>query len=186
MEFDSDKVISKELQFGSSSNSLFLVIVDLNKGKDTKTILSDLNQCYSNENKDEEVSVNVRRLLGEINLDITQRAIDAIGNGQIEIVGKLMNEAQALFRKYAIPASPLQLKSEWLYKLLSFAKLSPHIFGGKGVGSQGDGACQLLCKSAKDQEIVCDIIENEFKGIFDIFCQFKTVIIKTKECSALN
>eukprot|EP01084_Bolivina_argentea_P192216 330026_1 len=165
MEFDKDNVISKELQFGSTSSSLYLVIVDLNKGKDTKTILSDLNKCYSKEKQNDNISINVRKLLGEKNLDITSRAIEAIAHGNIDIVGKLMTEAQELFRKYAAPASPIQLKSEWLYKLLSFNKISKYIYGGKGVGSQGDGACQLLCKSATDQNIVCNIIENEFKGM---------------------
>lgn len=162
MEFDNDYVKSKELQIKSS---LYLIIIDLNKSKDTKTILSDLNKCYlstNNSKEDDEMSKNVRKLFGEINLDITQRAIEAIKNGEIEIVGKLMNEAQELFKKYAKPASPKQLSSPWLYKLLSFNKIQPFIYGGKGVGSQGDGSAQLLCKSQSDQEKVKQIIEDEF------------------------
>lgn len=162
MEFDNDYVKSKELKIKSS---LYLVIVDLNKSKDTKTILSDLNKCYlstSINNKDDKLSANVRKLFGEINLDITKRAIEAIRDGKIDIVGKLMNEAQEKFLKFAKPASPKQLSSPWLYKLLSFDKLQNHIYGGKGVGSQGDGSAQLLCKTQQDQDIVCNIIEKEF------------------------
>eukprot|EP01083_Nonionella_stella_P024678 68049_1 len=163
MEFDEDDVKSRELQFGSHSHSLYLVIVDLNKSKDTQKILSDLNKCY-NEARDSEISANVRTLLGDINLDITERAMLAIKKGEIHMVGQLMNEAQALFLKYAQPACPQELTSQWLYKVLQCDKIQPHIYGGKGVGSQGDGSAQLLCKSQTDQDAVCSIIEEEFKS----------------------
>jgi len=176
MEFDQDFVNSTELQFGGNTrSSLYLVIVDLNKSKDTKTILADLNRCYGHDDSNgngngdqvvdveqEKIAKNVKQLLGEINLDITQRAITAIRTGQIDVVGKLMNEAQDKFRKYAQPASPQQLSSPWLYKILAFDKIQKHIFGGKGVGSQGDGSAQLLCKTKQDQDTVCSLIEKEF------------------------
>ena len=48
-----------------------------------------------------------------------------------------MNEAQHNLCKFAKPASPKQLSSPWLYKVLSFDKLPKHITGEKGVGLQG-------------------------------------------------
>jgi hypothetical protein len=33
----------------------------------------------------------------------------------------------------------------------------PHIWGGKGVGSQGDGTAQILARSADDQQAVIEI-----------------------------
>ena len=155
MEFDSDHVTSKELAI---SKSLYLVIVDLNKSKDTKTILSDLNKCFAAEKliktSTDTLAANCRKLFGEINLDITARAMEAIRKGEIEMVGQLMNEAQELFLKYAKPASPEQLESKWLYTLLKCDKIQKYIYGGKGVGSQGDGSAQLLCKSQQDQDMV--------------------------------
>ncbi len=36
-----------------------------------------------------------------------------------------------------------------------------HIWGGKGVGSQGDGAAQFIARSKDDQERVCAMLEME-------------------------
>ena len=33
------------------------------------------------------------------------------------------------------------------------------------MGSQGDGSAQLLCRSKKDQDEVCRLIESEFEGM---------------------
>lgn len=136
MEFDGDRMTSRELVFGPNASSLYLVIIDLNKAKNTKIILSDLNQCFAADkliDSKDAMSLGVRRLFGDLNLDITSRAMEAIKNGDLETVGRLMNEAQAAFRKFAVPASPEQLKSEWLYKVLSTESIQKHIYGGKGI-----------------------------------------------------
>jgi galactokinase len=47
--------------------------------------------------------------------------------------------------------------------VLQFEKLRLRIFGGKGVGSQGDGTAEILAKSAADQEMVIKIVEKDLK-----------------------
>ena len=54
-------------------------------------------------------------------------------------------EAQQAFDAHATPMCPAQLTAPNLHRVLSYAPLQSHIWGGKGVGSQGDGTCQLLC-----------------------------------------
>src|SRR5690606_4860381 len=39
--------------------------------------------------------------------------------------------------------------------------LKPHIYGGKGVGSQGDGSAQFIARSAADQKAVMEILERD-------------------------
>jgi hypothetical protein len=39
--------------------------------------------------------------------------------------------------------------------------LKPHIWGGKGVSSQGDGTAQFLARSDADQQAVLDILERD-------------------------
>jgi galactokinase len=39
--------------------------------------------------------------------------------------------------------------------------LKPHIWGGKGVGSQGDGTAQLIARSSADQQAVVEIVERD-------------------------
>jgi hypothetical protein len=47
--------------------------------------------------------------------------------------------------------------------VLQYAPLQKHIWGGKGVGSQGDGTAQFLCKDETAQGTVCDILEGEMQ-----------------------
>lgn len=55
-----------------------------------------------------------------------------------------MQEAQLFFDRYATPACPEELTTPVLNKVLEYEPLKPHIWGGKGVGSQGDGTAQFL------------------------------------------
>jgi UTP--glucose-1-phosphate uridylyltransferase len=45
--------------------------------------------------------------------------------------------------------------------VIHFEPLQRHIWGGKGVGSQGDGTAQFITRSAADQQAVIDIIERD-------------------------
>jgi len=45
--------------------------------------------------------------------------------------------------------------------VLNYEPLKPHIWGGKGVGSQGDGTAQFLARSEADQHAVVEIIERD-------------------------
>ena len=62
-----------------------------------------------------------------------------------------------------MPICPSQLTAPNLHKILECKALRPHIWGAKGVGSQGDGCAQLLCRSVADMERVTAIVEREFK-----------------------
>jgi galactokinase len=75
-------------------------------------------------------------------------------------LGRVMNEAQGLFDSHLGPLCD-ELKAPLLHRCLAHASLQPHIYGGKGVGSQGDGSAQLLCRSPEDQMAVMLIITGE-------------------------
>ena len=72
-----------------------------------------------------------------------------------------MKEAQALFDRYAAPACPEELTAPVLHKVLSHPAVQPHIWGGKGVGSQGDGTAQFVARSVADQQAVVEILERD-------------------------
>jgi len=103
----------------------------------------------------------VQDLLGETNKRIVQSAMAALAAGDMKRVGELMIEAQAAFDKHAMPMCPSQLTAPNLHKVLAHAPLNAHIWGGKGVGSQGDGCAQLLCRSEADVEHVMRIVETD-------------------------
>jgi galactokinase len=144
----------------NTPQDLFFVIVDLGEAKNTQEILHKLNECYPFATT--EVQVNVQKYLGEISYQITQAAIDALQKGDAEQIGFLMKQAQAEFDKHLIPACPQQLTAFVLRQLLNYQPIQPYIYGGKGVGSQGDGTAQLIVKDKKSQQKVIEIIEYNF------------------------
>ncbi|NMG06863.1 GHMP kinase [Brasilonema sp. UFV-L1] len=153
---------------------LFFVIVDLGASKNTQKILSQLNECYPFATN--EVQANVQKYLGFISYQITQAAIDALQRGDAEQIGILMKQAQAEFDKYLMPVCPEELTAPVLHQLLKYEQIQPYIFGGKGVGSQGDGTAQFIVKNEESQQKVIEIIESSFP---QMQC-FKLTIYATK------
>ncbi len=158
MTFDGDRVDVQEL---SVPQDMYLVIVDLGAGKDTRLILNQLNHCYPF--AESELEKNVQHYLGTLSAQITQEAYQALRDGDSEAVGKLMTLAQTEFDKHLIPACPSQLTAPVLHKVLSYEPIQPYIWGGKGVGSQGDGSAQFIAKDEDSQQKVIEIIERDLK-----------------------
>ncbi|MBP7689502.1 MAG: NTP transferase domain-containing protein [Thermoflexales bacterium] len=156
MAYDGDLLDTQELQVNSE---LYFVIVDLHAKKDTMEILNKLNRCYPF--AETEIERGVQELLGPINKRIVHQALDALKAGDAPKLGALMVEAQAFFDRYATPACPEELTSPVLHKVLAYEPLKPHVWGGKGVGSQGDGTAQFLARSEADQQAVIEIIERD-------------------------
>jgi len=158
MTFDGDRLDTTELHV---NRDLHFVIVDLHARKDTMEILSRLNHCYPF--AENEIERGVQELFGPINQRTVFQAMEALRASDGERLGALMVEAQAFFDRYAAPACPEELTSPVLHRVLNYAPLKPHIWGGKGVGSQGDGTAQLLTRSEADQQAVIEIIERDLK-----------------------
>ena len=158
MTFDGDRLDVQEL---SVTKTLYYVIVDLKAFKDTKEILAKLNQCYPFAG--DETQRSVQQYLGPINADIARRATEAIHDGDIETLGRLMTEAQEEFDKHLQPACPSQLTAPVLHQVLNYEPIQPYILGGKGVGSQGDGTAQFLARDADAQAKIIEIIERDLK-----------------------
>eukprot|EP00039_Didymoeca_costata_P019668 m.338459 g.338459 ORF g.338459 m.338459 type:complete len:662 (-) comp18425_c0_seq1:111-2096(-) len=157
MKYDGEFLDVDELTM--SSTPLHYVLVDLQGSKSTTEILKGLQEGFPVARTD--IHKGVHDLLGPINKDITERACKLLAVGDAEGLGKLMFEAQAAFDKYAQPACPSQLTMPLLHKVMTHPKLLPLVYGIKGVGSQGDGTGQLLCKNAKAQEEVQKILQDE-------------------------
>ena len=156
MVFDGERIDVKEL---SVPNDLHFVIVDLGAEKDTREILRSLNRAYPF--ADDELQQGVQEYLGPVNARIAREAAVALERGDAEAVGQLMKEAQAEFDKYLGPACPSQLTAPVLHKVLAHEPLQPHVLGGKGVGSQGDGTAQFIVSNEAAQSRVIEIIERD-------------------------
>jgi UTP-glucose-1-phosphate uridylyltransferase/mevalonate kinase len=158
MTFDGDRIDVAEL---NTAKDLHFVIVDLKAGKDTKEILGKLNQAYPF--ADNDVQKNVQNYLGPVNRRITEEAVKAIQKGDAGTVGSLMTEAQAEFDRNLQPACPSQLTAPVLHSVLEDPALKPYIHGGKGVGSQGDGSAQFICRDEESRDALVALIEDRLK-----------------------
>jgi UTP-glucose-1-phosphate uridylyltransferase/mevalonate kinase len=144
MKFDGDRLNVNPAKIGAP---LYLVFADLNAEKDTMTILRDLNSAYPYPKTSEHRGLHI--LLGEINERIIGEVTAALEEGNIQHAGKLMTEAQSLFDTYAVSLSPEELASPTLHTVLNDTALKQWVFGGKGVGSQGDGAVQFIVRDSE-------------------------------------
>ena len=156
MTYDGDHLDVTELRV---PEDMYYVIVDLQAQKDTMEILARLNRCFPF--AETEIERGVQELLGPINKRVVHQAIEALQAGDAERLGALMVEAQAFFDRYAAPACPEELTAPVLHRVLNYEPLKPHIRGGKGVGSQGDGTAQFIARSEADQQAVIEIIERD-------------------------
>jgi UTP-glucose-1-phosphate uridylyltransferase/mevalonate kinase len=158
MAVDGDHLDVTELQ---TPKDMYFVIVDLQAQKDTMEILARLNRSYPF--AENAIEQSVQELLGPINKRMVHQAIETLQAGDAERLGALMVEAQAFFDRYATPACPEELTAPVLHRVLNYEPLKPHIWGGKGVGSQGDGTAQFIARSETDQQAVIEIIERDLE-----------------------
>lgn len=137
------------------SRTIHMFFVDLAGRKDTIRILADLRSAYMD-------SPSLQRALSEENDRIIRSAYRALAIGDPEELGSLMREAQRVFDESIAPHSPDQLASPLLHEVLAFDEITKHIWGGKGVGSQGDGTAQFVARSAADRDAAMTKIAQAF------------------------
>ena len=147
LTFDGDDMEVEELH---PKADIYMLIVDLRAGKDTMKILADLNSCYPRSTR--KLCEDVRYYLGPVNAEILAEARKAVELGDAEQVGSLMTEAQRLFDQFMAPACPSELEAPKLHKVLGYPDIQELIWGGKGVGSQGDGCAQFVARGKDERE----------------------------------
>ena len=155
MTFDGDEVEVKTLNV---KKHLYWVFADLCAEKNTIKILRDLNKGYpfaSNEMEERE-----QKALGEENQKIINLAVNYMAKGDAEALGKLMTGAQYLFDTSVAPMCPDELTAPILHDVLNDPLIKPLVFGGKGVGSQGDGSIQFLAKDKDCQQKLIDYLNS--------------------------
>lgn len=156
MTFDGDRLGVSPLRPGGD---FYLLVADLCGKKDTVRILADLNASFPFAKNERDVGV--QRCLGEENLRILAAARMAIEAGDAFRLGALMTEAQAVFDHYLMPVCE-ELKSPKLHAVLADPQAAAWVYGGKGVGSQGDGCVQFICKSASDRTALAAYLKRKY------------------------
>lgn len=153
MVFNGEQLDIERIRIGG----LFLwVFADLNATKNTLKILASLNKAFPFAvGKAEE---SVQHTLGAVNESIVSEAINALARGDSETVGRLMTEAQCSFDENVAPLCPDELTSPKLHAVLGDPDIQELVYGGKGVGSQGDGSVQFLAKDDQSRQKLHEIL----------------------------
>jgi mevalonate kinase len=146
LTFDGDRL---EIETLAPAAPIYLLVVDLRRAKDTRRILADLNRCFPD--TPGPLAAGVRAALGPRNAELLARARDAVEKGDPRALGALMREAQDLFDRRIAPACP-ELAAPKLHEVLAHPAVAELAWGGKGVGSQGDGCAQLVCRGPAERE----------------------------------
>ena len=153
MTFDGDEV---EVQPLKVKKQLYWVFADLCGEKDTIKILSDLNKAYPFANTEQERLEH--DALGKKNQEFIERAIKYLAEGDREALGRLMTETEEVFDRQVAPMCPSELTSPKLKAVLADEHIKTLTFGGKGVGSHGDGSVQFLARNVEAQQQLVDYL----------------------------
>lgn len=145
--FDFDGDVTTHALLPQPTSPIYIVFADLAAAKDTKIILRDLQSAVTSGDHDDLVAA-----LGPRNQHIVARVADALGSGNAELLGALYEEAQQLFDSCAMPCCPDQLTAPRLHMVIADPRVRPLVYGAKGVGSQGDGAVQLVARGKAEAD----------------------------------
>lgn len=147
MTFDGDEV---EVQSLNVKKHLYWVFADLCGEKNTIKILSDLNKAYPFASNEQEELLH--DALGRKNREFVERAIHYMANGDSEALGRLMTETEEVFDRQVAPMCSSELASPRLKAVLADENIKALTWGGKGVGSHGDGSVQFLARDEQSQQ----------------------------------
>ena len=160
LHFDGEALHAKPLAT-SGQRAIHIVVADLGRSKDTTRILSALQQAYPlPRNNNGGLDLRIHEALGHKNQRIGNHVVHAIADGDAARLGSLMTEAQELFDQDVAPLCPDQLGAPRLHFVLAHPDVQRLSYGGKGVGSQGDGSVQLVARGWQEalelQQLLCE------------------------------
>ena len=155
MVFDGDEI---EVNALNVKKPLYWVFGDLCAYKDTIRILADLNKSYPFASTAGDRMLH--EALGQCNHDIVARAVRFMADGDVESLGRLMTEAEELFDRQIAPMSEA-LHAPRLHHFLNDSEVRRLTYGGKGVGSHGDGSVQFLARDAASQAELVDYLNGQ-------------------------
>ena len=79
-----------------------------------------------------------------------------------------MSAAQEEFDTHLAPACPEELTAPKLHEILNLPDVKKYTYGGKGVGSGGDGSAQFICKTKEDRLKLREELEKWGLGCLDL------------------
>ncbi len=166
--FYSDKVVMEDVHL---KKELHLLIVDLKSSKNTKYIMNCFKKALPFPKKTDDYFLH--DIIGTKNLNIVTDAVNYLESGDLENFGKCLNYCQELMDKAKNVCK--EFKAPNLHLLLSDGFIKNMIYGGKSMGSGGDGSLLLVAKNNMYQ----NILEEYIKCVYNM--ESITLNIKNEE-----
>ena len=107
-------------------------------------------------------------IIGNKNVELVEKAVYALETGDLKLFGNCLNEAQKLYAA-AKDACP-EYKMPIFYSVISDSSIQKLSFGGKSVGSGGDGSLLLICKDENSQKSLKNYIKEKYQMDSIEFC----------------
>ena len=137
---------------------LHFVVADLKASKDTVVILKALNGCFPF--PADSIQSRMHRYVSN-NQKLCWMAAAAVETGNVSSLASVMMDAQQAFNQCAIENCREQLMAPRLREVMSNPALRRVSLAIKGVGSQGDGTVQVLCKGPEEQRQAMQILNTD-------------------------
>ena len=165
VRFPGDKSVEIEVveEAEEEGGSISLVLVDLGGAKDTREILAGLQSAFPHASTPAEMDLHTL-LVGDRNVQTVESVVAALKARDGVALGSAFAEAQQAFDAIAAPFCPDQLTSPLLHAVLEDAGVQSLSWGGKGVGSQGDGSAQLVARPGCVDEL-CAYVEGKWPSM---------------------
>jgi len=175
MNFDGDEMKCEETPVGNErtgegenteDDCFHIVVCDLEGQKDTVKILKDLQSAFEDvPPKVENAShADAQKFLGELSYEYVQTAKRALATADARLLGQTFSEYQRDFDAHLAPLCVSELTAPKLHALLADPKVKIYSYGGKGVGSQGDGSAQFVARDA----FQADLLEKHLRNVWKL------------------
>ena len=178
---DSSGGISSNSSKNNNKEELFyIVLCDLEGEKNTVKILKDLQSAFANvppslDDENSSCHADAQKFLGELSYEYVQTAKRALATGNAKLLGRTFSEYQRAFDAHLAPLCASELASPKLHALLADPKVKIYSYGGKGVGSQGDGSAQFVARDA----FQADLLQKHLRNVWKLEHVTRVVIKKT-------
>ena len=163
LTFYEDKVLSKSINL---NKDLYLLIVDLNSNKNTKVIMNSFSRALPKPKNEKDKTL--LEIIGNKNVELVNRAAFCLEMGDLKLFGKCLNDAQKLLDNAKIACS--EFKAPSLHLLLSDGFINCLTYGGKSIGSGGDGSLLLVCENKFIQSTLSSYIKEVYNMDSISFC----------------
>ncbi len=150
---------SVKIETVSVAKNVCFLIVDLNSNKNTRAIMNRFNRALPFFNHDNDHYLY--DILGKKNYDLVNLAQKSLETGDLVLFGSCLKEAQRNLDRAMCTCH--EFRAPKLHLLLNDGIVDMMTYGGKSIGSGGDGTLLLVCESEQSRSYLVHYIQDVYQ-----------------------